>query len=751
MPDVVTWLILFVALFVSPPASAAGGAPLAPSVPLTETCEPGVSGKTDLAQARECRNTGDYERAERILRHALQSNDLTKTERDEIGTELAGVLTTRRLLIELELITRLVHQGHLEDAAKRLIALLPTATDDRVLMRIAKLLAQTETWWRPPLFTVVTWALTAIPFILLAVLLFVVRGLLFIVLNSRSKRWLLAELTDSTNRSAKSMIAHYFLYWLQLKPAPVTSGLLLMEASSIPLSPDFAFEPESYDVARELTSIDLTLGGVSVASLARAFTTIFRWLWPRPMEIHGVAYLDQEKRICARLTAPLPVYNGNKYAAWFTRRGGRIVTVSAAASGDSEDAVRAVAEEVTFKMLYALAKEDIGASADANDLRCGLEKLRAYLSGILPKGGPSLWNRLDEARRLFEGVRKARPDSLEAHIYEGIALDLLERHEDAAAHFEHVERLTKNANEQSKIKLHEQAVYNGAVAHLRNLYALPEIDKAIAQLVGLVGKAPDLEKRPLLALASATMADAWANRTIHWRDVSRTEAGLKGRVADDRRLLAIIRVHERKVLDIIRPVQALLRKFSGAPQVNDEAADGEAHEALWGPDTRRQVEWAIHNALGDFHLYAAVALTKIDVRRSVAFREFFDMRETKEFQQHVKKALVELRECEMLLPAGVETLSNIGTLYLVRGNTGDLPHARQYLQQAIALNAHYEYAYYRLAQSWEREGWRAKVIETLTSFPVPPQIPALTEMFKEYFVEPKFEYTSDDSQRPAPE
>jgi hypothetical protein len=97
----------------------------------------------------------------------------------------------------------------------------------------------------------------------------------------------------------------------------------------------------------------------------------------------------------------------------------------------------------------------------------------------------------------------------------------------------------------------------------------------------------------------------------------------------------------------------------------------------------------------------------------------------------------------MLLPAGVETLSNIGTLYLMRGDAGDLPLARQYLQRAIALNPHYEYAYLRLAQSWEQEQWRERVIETLKSWPLPPQIGIFQDMFAKYFVQPKFEYPTD--------
>ena len=737
-----------------------------------------VAGQTSvtevLSQAREKANAEDYAQAARILESALQDSRLRQSDREAIEKELVDVLTARRQTIELDSIKRMIDQGHLDDGVAQLLKMLPNASNKHILERIDELLAEAENWWLSPLATIESWVFAASPFILAAIALILFRGSLFVVFCSRRKKWILAELSDSTDRNTSSLIAHYFMHWSQLSAAPVTSGLLLMEASSIPLSPTFSLKGEQYDVAKDLSSVDLKVGGVSIASLAHAFASIRRWLIPQPMEIKGVAYIDEEKRVCARLTTRLPERSKNRYKV------SPVVTVSAVASGSSEEAVRRVSEEVTFKMLYALSKEDVTASDSANMLRRGLEGLQSYLTASLPKDGPGPWGALEEARGLFESVRKSSPELLEAHIYEGIALDLLERHDDAAAHFEYVESLTKGATSPDTVKLHEQAVYNGAVAHLRNLYGLSEIDTAIERLQSLLKEGSNLETRPLLALASATLADAWANRTIHWREIDPREVRLSDSTPEDEKLVAIVRAHETKVLDLVSTVNGVLDKVAlkgepaaegsdrssekkgttdtrleteqlGQPAVKKgvpdtapkvQAGDEIGHADAWTPDIQRQVKWAVHNALGDFYLYAATSLMKIDVEKSALFGRYSSIRESVELIEYVEKALSALRTCEMLLPAGVETLSNIGTLYLVRGREIDMPHARQYLQRAISLNAHYEYAYYRLAQSWEQEGWREKVIEVLKFCPVPPKIPSFRSMFKKYFIQPKLEFGS---------
>jgi tetratricopeptide (TPR) repeat protein len=295
------------------------------------------------------------------------------------------------------------------------------------------------------------------------------------------------------------------------------------------------------------------------------------------------------------------------------------------------------------------------------------------------------------------------------------------------------------------------------VAHLRNLYALAPIEEAIERFNGLVrtglklaADAPlppatqSLESKPLLTLALATLADAWANRTVQWRKIPPVaEPPVMARLS---RVIAEHRQHVKAITDV---VQAVLDTISGIKRTVAAAAPGQAQvsaqdqekASVWDSDTLRQVEWAKCNALGDFYLYAAVEANKLAVeypvvRLDAAFKDL-------DVEHLIDDALEELRKCEMLLPAGVETLSNIGTLYLERGKAGDLPLARQYLRRAITLNPHYEYAYYRLAQSWEREQWRERVVETLKSWPMPPQIGSFRRMFTKYFVQPKAEYPSD--------
>jgi tetratricopeptide (TPR) repeat protein len=678
------------------------------------------------------------------IRTSLKRSAQAKLELDQINL-------TRRQLVELDEIEKSISEGKKDSSSKELFAILSKATDARVLARVRELFDKQEPIvYRQPLSKLISWLDAVIPYLVVIVLLLITRAILSCAYRSRADKWVLADVTDGTNRNASGVIAHFFSHWAESTSRSVTSGLLVMEASLMPAAPDIGPTVESslgkFNVATSLSSSDLVIWGVNLGSLWRAVTAVVRWMMPQPMEVAGTIYLDGEKRLCARLTAPLLKHNmnGTSNALPKTRP---VIAVSAVGDSESEEGLRRVSEEVTYKMLYALTRGgDVDQAESANDLRGGLEDLRAYMSASIPKEGPSPWGRLEQAREIFEGVRKAHPEMLEAHIFEGIALDLLERHEDAAAHFHHVERETADLTSNDMRELHRKAIYNGAVSYLRSLYALEPIQEAIDRLerlvrddLGLPGAealppAPErLDEKPLLVLTLATLADAWANRTIQWRQIEGPPPVIE-------KLARVVGEHQTKVVELTTAVQAVLDRVRriARGEVNLPPASRKRVQNLWGADILRQVEWAKSNALGDFYLYAAVEARKLAAEQplageSEAFRNLH-------VEALIAVALVELRKCEMLLPAGVETLSNIGTLYLVRGEVGDLPVARQYLQRAIALNPHYEYAYYRLAQSWEKDGWRERVIETLKSWPLPPQIPSFRRMFSEYFVEPKLEY-----------
>jgi tetratricopeptide (TPR) repeat protein len=748
-------LLMFL-VFIS--AEADGQPPSGPhpvAVPVSQT---GAShGGTELSSAERLENAGYFDSAETILTAIINDLDAPKALRDQAKLELERILVTRRQLAELNLVDKYILDGRmdLDLASKRLADVVSKASSSQVIERAAQISSEEEPflYWGP-VNKILTWAKNILPYIVIIAVAYIIRGLFFCVYKGRGEKWVLAEMTDSTNRNARGVVAHYFSYWAQLRPRPVTSGLLVMEASLMPpIAPTVDADVGKFSVSQSLSSSDLTVWGVNLGSLWRAVTAILRWMLPQPLEIAGTVYFDSEKRICARLTAPLPKHNVNGSAGALPKTR-PMVAVSAVGDDLSEAGLRRISEEVTYKMLYALTRNgDVDQAESANDLREGLQELKSYLLVSSPKDGPSPWSRLEKARETFEGVRKAHPEMLEAHIFEGIALDLLERHEDAASHFEHVERETVNASSSQTRELHEKAIYNGAVAYLRSLYSLEPIDEAIRRFKKLIRddqqgpknqafppEVESLKDKPLLVLALATLADAWANRTIQWRKIPPASD-----LPSIERLAEVIASHRDHVMGLTDLVQEVLDRVPASARAHashgTSRGSAERSRNKWDADIFRQVQWARSNALGDFYLYAAVEIRKLVVEQPLAGQTtiYKDLK----VEELIDNALTELRKCEMLLPAGVETLSNMGTLYLARGMGGDLPLARQYIQRAIALNPHYEYAYYRLAQSWEQEQWRERVIETLKSWPLPPQIPSFRNMFIKYFVEPKLEYPTD--------
>ena len=178
----------------------------------------------------------------------------------------------------------------------------------------------------------------------------------------------------------------------------------------------------------------------------------------------------------------------------------------------------------------------------------------------------------------------------------------------------------------------------------------------------------------------------------------------------------------------------------------------ETPDAEWDAIGVRQLEWAINNAEGDLNLYSVQSLDRQIAKEALATQdEYLDIREIRllssrgdatlrgERESRLQNALNAFRRCEQLLPAGVETLSNLGTLYLARNESGDVLLARRYFSSAIGLNPNYEYAYYKLAQTWEMDRRTEKVIQTLKQLPKPPDIPSFQKMYRQYFVQPRME------------
>lgn len=585
------------------------------------------------------------------------------------------------------------------------------------------------------------WFYTLLSVILIA-LLFATKVFFNFMARRLPIRWRLSGIDDSTSRSVQHVLASSFDEWKLAKNPSTLSGLLMLEATDIPPAPRLDTSQGGNLFSDELAASEFQVAGFSVGAIAKLIDALFAWFWPRTREIRGVAYIGSDDNLCIRLTASLREQKKNARKKDATelsssrsaqQKKRRTITVSAIADGKDENAVQLASDEVAYKMLYALSSGSSQKVTDANEFRKGLKLLNDYLSVTPRRDGSHHWYDLYGAKEIFESIRKTRPDNLEAHLYEGIALDLMERHEDAAAHFDHVKLLTNKSADTTDKKLNSQAAYNGAVAHLRNLYGLKQIDEAIRRLDEIVTLEPRLEDSALTAMAMATKADAYANRTIHWRDINRSELKLGSDSSDEELLNKVIQDHSQKVRELLKPLQIIVAELNDPEKKGDVAAN-------WDVSEVRQVEWAIHNALADLYLYAATAMLKVDASQYPGYSEYSAARGKPEFKKNVEQALHNLRQCEMLLPAGVETLSNIGTLYLIRGQSGDLATARRYLERAILLNPFYEYAHYRLALTWQAEGWREMVVKTLKDCPVPPQIPQLDQLFRDYYIRPKAKY-----------
>jgi tetratricopeptide (TPR) repeat protein len=497
-----------------------------------------------------------------------------------------------------------------------------------------------------------------------------------------------------------------------------------------------------------------------------------RLLKPRRQELHGLAYAA-EKRLVARLTARYfersPRWNGrNRFSkqiyGLFDRFVEHTFTVTAIADNTLDDAAKAVAEEVTFKMLHVIAKGFPPSGADqAAELKRGLEELRAYVSGSAAAEGRQPWESLESARRIFASVRASPAESFEtdlyAHLYEGIALDLLEDHEGAIGHFKYVKDAAnaqrsrgavagngpKDSGDQKILNdMYERGAYNEAIANLRNLYRYPGIKECIT-LVDDLTKGLDANdinavkiRSPIQVLALAVKADAIGCWPIVWKAIAEKEMSIKKDDADLKVLKHIIAESDTKV----SAITGVLRQV-----VN---ADKKDRHQDWDDHGIRQLEWAIHNAEGDLNLYSVVNLDlEIAKPGKDEKAKYLDVREIRLLAERGDKELLEIRKqrlqkaatafhmCEQLLPPGVETLCNLGTLYLTRGGSHDLVQARSYFTRAIALNPNYEFAYYKLAQTWEMDQLREKVIETLKQLPKPPGISSFLTMYREYFVQPK--------------
>lgn len=517
--------------------------------------------------------------------------------------------------------------------------------------------------------------------------------------RSHSAEWLVEDIQDSTNlgagviAGASLLAAHRGRDLAQ----PVSAGLLKLQALPLPSATALLLKDAGDDaVGKSVANLQVRVGAVDVGTLVKFFQGLLQWFKSDLPRVSGSAFLIQTAtpQVFVRLTGRGPDGNTRTVAAG--------VNVAA-----GTDAARAAAERAAFKMYYLIAmpKADETAANGADSLRDGLGCLQSYVDG---QDATKLTQALDK----FQAVRTSLRDLWDAYLYEGVTLDLLERHDDAILRFDYVERNSKDP------VLRRKAKYNRAVAHMRT-YRPEDLTKAYELFGELSAGHGDVLRDPIKALAKVGKANARSHHLIFWDFL------LNGRwAADDQERLAWKVRDKSRIEGWMAEIDQIARDIDVFSETIDAAVGEPGVASAWDQQARRQLEWGKLNAVGNGHLNFATGFCEPPWQPSLG-----DARALQ--NQHLQFALECFRQSEMVLQPGVETLANVATTYIYLGRYGA---ARNYLNQAIRINPSYEYAYYRMAMSWDRENRPLKAVDVLTQYKNPVRIMEFKDLFQKYQV-----------------
>lgn len=648
--------------------------------------------------------------------------------------------------VQLDEAELLLKRGKDDEAAKIAIAVLSETTDESQVTRAKSILEQTQpgpysllrtSWQR--FFVILGWAMDLL---LVIVALIIIYYLLLIpirkirtiwkrydkrqsfdLVRDRKKKlkseyhlfweavkyvwetrkdrpkWLVNAISDTSNLGVAEAVTDQLSRWSEQR-VPVSAGLLRLETLQVPTVPQLELPRVDVDLAPALEAINLTVGAVSLSSVAKALTPIRNWLNAKRLWIKGsVAVVDSQVIVS------------------LTRRNADDKTNTVTASTDKTKSKDA-AEAASYKMYYLIATKGalVSNAESSNKLREGLKLLGQYISGQgTQEAAEQRIQQLRAAYEAFRNVRNEDPSLNEAYLYEGIALDLLENHDEALRRFQY---LTQSTNIKQTLK--DKASYNEAVSLFRK-YRPDDLKKAIEILGRLIELPGDWEtnldylaKSPFKALAFAAKANAVAHKPIFWQQLTFGDF-----VNDEDKVRGRKQEKQAEVNGWVEEVE----KITG--HLKDVLKKAQPDNEVWDDFTRQQLDWAIENAFGNIHLNYA---------KSFLAMPNLEQNDVKSYNEHLQKAYTAFQDCEMILPPGVETLTNLGTVLI---DLQRYDEARAYLRRANELNPNYEYAYYRMAQSWDQKGRVDEVVKILRSFARDrtPRISGFDKLYQKYAVE----------------
>jgi tetratricopeptide (TPR) repeat protein len=286
----------------------------------------------------------------------------------------------------------------------------------------------------------------------------------------------------------------------------------------------------------------------------------------------------------------------------------------------------------------------------------------------------------------------------------------------------------EKALEEDDKKLSQRAAYNEAIAHLHN-YTYEKVDTSVKLLEKLIDSiTDDCGQSPLKAMACAAQACVTAHLPLFWKEVepklpeTMTEGEIRNHKKERQHYLLTWQQQVKTITDTLNAIEEKISK-----DITDASNNGPRKRKFdkWDRSDCRRLQLAIHDAWAHFYLNCAVEFLDgptPDFGAGFSQKHFLDL------------AREEFRQCELLQPPEVENRADIGTLYLF---LGEYETARRYLEDAVKLkNETYEYAFLRLAQTYEKEKKFDLVVKTLKRFKGPRRLIEFKAMCEKYLPSP---------------
>ena len=653
---------------------------------------------------------GDYTAAEKKLLEAIaiaSSNSQVRREavaifhivlEEKKKEENAAVEIARgKYRALLQEVNELSSEGKFDQASTLIQKIMDETKDPELIKEAKDSLTKVHPDWLKRLyirFIETGWLLDFILVLLiLTIFYWLLRLLRFVRGWFSRKKWAVINIVDNSGWGVGESVVAFLQNWADImKATPACAGLLKYEMPWLPTVPRLDVRQLELDFSQALESLHLQIGNVDIGAIGRGLAMVRKWLSISSPWIRG-SVCKSEKHVVVSLAQRS--FNG------------KICTITVMREIDQGiNAAMLAAEEASFKMYYLIASNSSISKAEAAEkLRKGLGQLRKYVFGENPNG-------LQAALNNFRLARNEYPALDEAYLYEGITLDLMEHHDEAIRLFQYLVQSASNK------ELREKAAYNEAISRFRK-YKYDELDPAIEKLKNLIGENlnfGDFAASPIRALALAAKMNVIAHKPIFWQQL--LFGGTKS--VDESDIRKRKEIAKEEVKEWINTVEGLSKDLGTIYGMIAR------HEDVWEDVTKRQLQWAIQNAMGNaFMNYAKYFLDPPYLDEPT---------ETKLQMDYLEKAFSAFKQCELLLPPGVETLTNLATILLNLSRTAE---SRCYAQRAIDLNPDYEYAYYRCAQSWEKDNRKDKVIEILKSFAKTkiPHISGFIELYRKYAIE----------------